>query len=181
MSAGVVTDGVMMLCGGFNQSEATNKTLFYNPANDQWKQISSTMIAERGYHVMIEGVDGQMWVVGGIDDPFSGRNVWMIEAFDKSKMEWRLAGQLLPVSPFLSVRRLNIFNNEEGHICLSTVTCPEKYSTLQYDITKKVWINSKARFTSVNFNVDSKSVENSSFQRENFQNCCQVEWFTKNV
>ena len=159
MSAGVVTGEMMILCGGFNDVEATGKTLSYNPICDKWERIQASLTFNRGYHVMIEGIDNQLWVVGGVDNPFSGRNVWKIETFNKSQKIWKFAGQLLPIPPFLSTLRLNIFNDDDGHICVFAVTSPEKYSFLKYNIIENVWTEVKPHSLCVNFDIDSQIIE----------------------
>ena len=149
MAAGIKAEEKIYVTGGFNNYETVGSTSCYNPATDTWEQIYSPMMSERGYHVIAKGCDDRLWVIGGVDNPFSGRNVWEVEAFDLKTKMWFYVGQILPVKPLLSAVRLNVNFTDEGHICISAVTYPDKHSVLTYDPNQKMWLELKEKFECV--------------------------------
>ena len=153
MAAGVVVKGKVYISGGFNNYETVGRTFCYDLQTDSWNPIHSMMLSDRGYHVMIEAADGRLWVVGGIDNPFSGRNVWEVEAFDVSTRMWSYVGQVLPIKLLLSTLRLNVFLNSSKNICLSAVTYPNKYAVLEYDASQKMWLEMKERPQMLNLDL----------------------------
>ena len=157
MAAGVVSKGKVYISGGFNNYETVRNTFCYDPTIDTWTRVASSMMSERGYHVMIEGADERLWAIGGIDNPFSGRNVWEVEAFDVNTHLWSYVGQVLPVKLLLSTMRLNVFLNCRKHICISAVTYPEKFSRLEYDSTQRMWREIKECDLTVNLNLKVSS------------------------
>ena len=145
MAAGTAARGQIIITGGFNNYETVGSIFCYDPVSDRWRKIRSRMMRDRGYHVMVEGHDGRLWAIGGIDNPFSGRNVWEVEALELDSMMWTYIGQVLPVKLLLSTLRLNGFVNDSGRICISAVSCPEKYSMMEYDANTRMWMEMKER------------------------------------
>ncbi|CAK8695772.1 unnamed protein product [Clavelina lepadiformis] len=139
MAAGVPVDGNIYISGGFDDFEAKSSMLRYNPASDEWSKLNSPMLAERGYHVMVMGKDGRLWVVGGVDNPFSGRSVWEVEAFDPKVENWEFVSQVLPNQLFDSTLRLNSLVDDEGDICVFAVTDPDKYPKMKYSPVQRKW------------------------------------------
>ena len=157
MAAGAVSKGKIYLSGGFNNYETVGSTFCYDPECDSWVRIPAMMMSDRGYHVMIEASDGRLWVIGGVDNPFSGRNVWEVEAFDVDTQMWKYVGQILPVKMLLSTLRLNVFLNQKRHICISAVTSPENYAILEYDPDLRMWLEMKQRIPILNMEPDGLS------------------------
>ena len=153
MAAGTAARGKVFINGGFNNYETVGSTFCYDPKPDTCKQVSSMMMSERGYHVMIEADDGRLWIVGGIDNPFSGRNVWDVEAFNPITNMWSYVGQVLPVKLLNSTLRLNVFLNAKKNICISAVTFPGNYAMLEYDSSQRMWLEMKQRVPMINLNL----------------------------
>ena len=144
MAAGVQAEGKMYLCGGFRDHLAVAETLSFDPATDTWdNRHFYPMTQPRGYHVMTQESDGQLWAVGGIDNSLSGRNVYEVEALDMRSGIWRFVSYVLPVSFLSSTMRLNILRKGDGNICISAVSSPEKYPMLEYNEKSRVWSESK--------------------------------------
>ncbi|XP_076808518.1 kelch-like protein 15 [Clavelina lepadiformis] len=139
MAAGVPMDGNIYLSGGFGEFEAKGAMFRYNTAKDEWTKLDSNMMAERGYHVMLKGADSSLWVIGGVDNPFSGRNVWEIEAFDTTAKNWQLMGRSFPNQLFDNTMRLNGLVDENGDICVFAVTDPDHYPKMKYSPRKRTW------------------------------------------
>lgn len=139
MAAGVVTDGKVFLCGGFNEYEALGKTMRYDPETDQWETLPTTLFKDRGYHIMLSDSRGYIWAIGGIDNPFSGRNVWEVERFSIEDEIWEYVGQVLAVQPFLSVQRLNAFFDKDGNICVFAVTNIDHSPMLRFNVCENLW------------------------------------------
>lgn len=149
MAAGIVANERIYLTGGFNNYDTVGSSFCYDPNANAWEEIHSPMMSERGYHVIAKGHDGRLWVVGGIDNPFSGRNVWEIEALDLDTRTWVYVGQILPVKLLLSTIRLNVAYSDDGNICISAVTCPEKYCVLEFNPKQNMWLEMKTIFSCV--------------------------------
>uniref|UniRef100_H2YSD3 BACK domain-containing protein n=1 Tax=Ciona savignyi TaxID=51511 RepID=H2YSD3_CIOSA len=139
MASGVSLNGCIYVAGGFNDCEALGSMMRYSTITNSWEEMVSPMMVDRGYHVMIQGPDEKLWVVGGVDNPFAGRNVWEIEAFDTTSNNWLFLGQVLPVQPFLSTLRLNVCKNDRNHICVFSVSKPLAYPSVAYDDTERMW------------------------------------------
>ena len=140
MAAGVGKKGKMYLSGGFKENIASADTFCYDPKTDSWEKLFSRMIKPRGYHAMIEGSDGHLWAVGGIDNNLTGRNIWDVEALDLDRNVWNLVGYVLPRPLVLCTLRLNILRKENGNICIFAVSSPDKYSMLEYDDKHHSWM-----------------------------------------
>lgn len=145
MAAGRAHGGCIYVTGGFNDYETTGSTLRYHPDEDSWEEIFAPMMCDRGFHALVEGHDGRLWAVGGVDNPFSGRNVWEVEAFDPEEEMWRFVGQVLPVQPFLSMMRINVFLNHDQHMCVFAVTTPHKAPMLEHVPDRRMWFEMKSR------------------------------------
>jgi len=144
MAAVVVSNGVLHLSGGFNEYEALDEMLIYNNERNRWVRQRGFMMKCRGYHVMIESPkDGNLWVIGGVDNPFSGRNVWKVEAWNVAMKRWMYVGEILPVKMFTSTMRLNVVTNHRKNITVFPATNPEKYGTVEYYQEHSMWLESK--------------------------------------
>lgn len=139
MMAGVVLDGAVYIAGGFNDYEAVGRTLKYTVETDTWDVLPAMLFKDRGYHVMVHDNQGHIWAIGGVDSPFSGRNVWEVERFDVEGEYWEFYGQVLAVQPFLSVQRLNAFLDKCGNICVFAVTNIDQSPSLRFNISKNIW------------------------------------------
>lgn len=139
MMAGVVLGGVVYISGGFNDYEAVGKTLRYTVESDTWDVLPAALFKDRGYHVMVYDNQGYIWTFGGVDSPFSGRNVWEVERFNVECEYWEYYGQVLAVQPFLSVQRLNVFLDKDGNICVFAVTNIDQSPSLRFNISKNIW------------------------------------------
>ena len=153
MTAGVATRGKMYLSGGFVENAASAKTFCYDPETDSWEKLPSFMRYPRGYHVMIEGSDGLLWAIGGIDNNLTGRNVWEVEALDLERRTWNFMGYVLPKPLLLYTIRLNVFRKEDGNICISAVSSPDKYPMLEYDDQQRMWTELNTPVPSVGLNL----------------------------
>ncbi|XP_002126465.2 kelch-like protein 15 [Ciona intestinalis] len=154
MAAGVSYEGNIYVSGGFNDFESLGTMLCYSPVSNTWEEMFSHMMVDRGFHVMVPGHDGKLWVVGGVDNPFAGRNVWEIEAFDTKDKNWLFLGQVLPVEPFQSTLRLNTTRTVDGHISVFSVSKPTSYPPVAYDNTKRMWYQVNASVDSPNIAID---------------------------
>ncbi|XP_039255929.2 kelch-like protein 15 [Styela clava] len=139
MMAGVVENGCVYLSGGFTEYDAVGTTSKYDPEKNQWEEIPTFMFKDRGYHVMISDGQGHLWAIGGVDNPFAGRNVWEVERFDIEDQMWNYVGQVLAIQPFLSVQRLNAFLDDGGRICVFAVTNIDHSPLMRYDIGQNLW------------------------------------------
>lgn len=139
MMAGVVVDDCVYLSGGFTECEAVGTTSKYDPKQNEWQEVPTFMFKDRGYHVMVNDGQGHVWAIGGVDNPFAGRNVWDVERFDVEDEMWNYVGQVLAVQPFLSVQRLNAFIDNDGRICVFAVTNVDHSPMMRYDIGQNLW------------------------------------------
>lgn len=139
MMAGVVYDAAVYISGGFNDYEAVGRTLKYVVESDTWDVLPAVLFKDRGYHVMVNDNHGHIWAIGGIDSPFSGRNVWEVERFNVDCEYWEYYGQVLAVQPFLSVQRLNVLLDKEGNICVFAVTNIDESPSLRFNVSKNIW------------------------------------------
>lgn len=144
MAAAVVSNGTLYMSGGFNEYEALDEMIRYNQQRNKWERLPGMMMKCRGYHVMVESpLDGRLWVVGGIDNPFAGRNVWKIEAWNIELGRWQYVGEVLPIKMFTSTMRLNGHINNRNNITVFPVTHPHKYGAIEYYADKSMWLESK--------------------------------------
>jgi len=144
MAAAVVCRGTLYMSGGFNEYEALDEMICYHPEEDEWESLPGMMMKCRGYHVMVESpTDGRLWVVGGIDNPFAGRNVWKIEAWNVDLCRWQYVGEILPVKMFTSTMRLNVATNARSNITVFPVTHAQKYGAVEFYMDRKMWLESK--------------------------------------
>lgn len=139
MMAGEISNNSIIISGGFNDSEAVTTIHKFNCDTMKWEDLNCQLWTERGYHVMIRAQDEKLYIIGGVDNPFAGRNVWEVEVLDPQTEDVQLVGQVLPVNPFLSVQRLNALVNEEGDICIFAVTNTDNSSFIKYNIEKNLW------------------------------------------
>ena len=160
MAATCVVNGILFISGGFDEHEAIDSIIKYNSENNKWERAGTPMLNERGYHVMIPGPNNKLWVVGGVDHPFSGRNVWDVESFDLVKKRWSYVGQVLAVKPFLSTVRLNCFHNDRGNITICPVTMLSTgHVMVEYQPNRNMWFEMKenARSLAVSLGQEQKS------------------------
>lgn len=155
MMAGAVEGGKVYISGGFNEYEAVGTTLRYDPDEDQWEEIPAYMFKDRGYHVLVNDGEGHLWAIGGIDNPFAGRNVWEVEQFDVESEMWMYIGQVLAVQPFLSIQRLNAFRDAEGRICVFAVTNIDNSPMMRYDVKENLWEALESPTDYFNINTDA--------------------------
>nr|CAB3260037.1 kelch-like protein 9 [Phallusia mammillata] len=154
MAAGLAHDGCIYVTGGFNDYETTGTTLRYHVTDDTWEEIFAPMMCDRGFHALVKGHDGLLWAVGGVDNPFSGRNVWEVEAFDPDLEMWRFVGQVLPVQPFLSMMRINVFLERDNRTCVFPVSTPHKYPMLEHVPRSRMWFEMRSRVVVSQVQVD---------------------------
>jgi hypothetical protein len=154
MAATCLVNGAFYISGGFDEHEALDTMLKYNSEKNKWERCGTPMMNERGYHVMIPGPKNKLWVVGGVDHPFSGRNVWDVEAFDVAKKRWSYVGQVLAVKPFLSTVRLNSFLNDVGNVTICPVTLSGGSDVMvEYQPNRRMWFEMKEHAASFTISV----------------------------
>jgi len=147
MAAGLPHNGSVYVTGGFSDYDTVGCTYRYDAEEGQWSEIFSPMLSDRGFHALVEVHDGRLWAIGGVDHPFSGRNVWEVEALDVDDDLWTFAGQVLPIQPFLSTMRINTVKLGDGRICVFAVTSPHRLPMLEYIPDKKMWFEMKDRLS----------------------------------
>merc|ERR1712136_479109 len=156
MAAACVVNGTLFISGGFDEHEAIDTIIKYNCEKNKWERAGTPMLNERGYHIMIPGPNNKLWVVGGVDHPFSGRNVWDVEAFDLVKRRWSYVGQVLAVKPFLSTVRLNSFHNDTGNITICPVTMSGTgHVMVEYQPARNMWFEMKENAQSYQVAIES--------------------------
>lgn len=144
MTAAAVSNDVLYISGGFNEYEALDEMIRYNAERNKWERLPGMMLNARGYHVMIENPnDGRLWVIGGIDNPFAGRNVWKVEAWNVELRRWQYVGEILPVKMFTSTMRLNAATNARNNITVFPVTHPLRYGAVEHYTDQHMWLESR--------------------------------------
>jgi len=148
MASGVVCRGSIYISGGFNDYEVLDDMIRYDEVADKWMKSPGRMFKSRGYHVTIESPeDGRIWAIGGVDNPFAGRNVWEVEAYNVETGRWNFVSHILAVKPFTSTMRLNVMINNQKRLCVFPVSNLNYHCSVEYNSDSKMWLENHSPST----------------------------------
>lgn len=141
--AGLVDEATnsIFLSGGFTKVRGgSNFNTFYcyKPEEKIVLELPK-LLNNRGSHIMIKLLNGDIALVGGQDHPFTGRSVWTIETYNIHRKQWMVFDKSKPRGPLAREFRLNHQQVDNTIIIWAIDFINSGQEILEYNFSMKKW------------------------------------------